>query len=158
MAYGYAQDTQVPVERSRAEIERMLRNYGAKSFQSGWNETHGSAYVAFEIQKRQVQFTLPIPSADDKRFAKDGNKKTRTPEGRERAAEKEQRRRWRCLALLVKAKLEGVESGIVGFEEEFLGAFVVAGQTIAAHLVPRLDALESAFKALPAAPRSAEAP
>jgi len=31
----YAAKTEVPIERSRAEIERMLIRYGAKAFQVG---------------------------------------------------------------------------------------------------------------------------
>lgn len=32
----YAQGTEVPADRSRAEIERMLIRFGADQFVSGW--------------------------------------------------------------------------------------------------------------------------
>jgi len=32
----YARDTSVSVERSKAEIERLLQRYGAKEFAHGW--------------------------------------------------------------------------------------------------------------------------
>jgi len=34
----YAEDTRVPIERSRSEIERTLERYGATAFSYGWDE------------------------------------------------------------------------------------------------------------------------
>jgi hypothetical protein len=39
--------------------------------------------------------------------------------------EKATRQRWRALALVIKAKLEAVESGITIFEDEFLAHIVL---------------------------------
>ena len=45
----------------------------------------------------------------------------------------EVRRRWRALLLVIKAKLESVESGIETFEEAFASQIVLAnGQTVGA--------------------------
>jgi hypothetical protein len=43
----YAEKTDVPAERSRAEIESLLRRYGATGFLSGWADDR--AHVAFEM-------------------------------------------------------------------------------------------------------------
>jgi len=52
------------------------------------------------------------------------------------------RQRWRALALAIKAKLEAVESGITGFEEEFLSHIIMAdGKTIGEHIVPQVAQL-----------------
>jgi response regulator RpfG family c-di-GMP phosphodiesterase len=43
----------------------------------------------------------------------------------------ETRRRWRCLAMVIKAKLEVVASGISSFEEEFLAhVMLYDGRTV----------------------------
>ena len=43
----YAETTKVPVDRSRAEIERVLERYGCSRF-GIMNETDGSALLYFE--------------------------------------------------------------------------------------------------------------
>jgi hypothetical protein len=127
---SYAQNTSVPVERSRIEIERVLAKYGATRFGS-MTEADGSAVVYFEHKGRQIQLPLPMPPKNDRRF----------PDGIRR--EREQRRRWRVLLITVKAMIEAVESGIVTFDQAFLAHIVVPGTatTIGQQIVPRLDAL-----------------
>ncbi|GAB3273614.1 hypothetical protein GCM10027449_11200 [Sinomonas notoginsengisoli] len=43
------------------------------------------------------------------------------------SAQEAARHRWRQLALLLRAKLEAVDSGIVTFDQEFLGCMVLPG-------------------------------
>lgn len=70
-----------------------------------------------------------------------------TPTGRARAQraaidarEKAMRQRWRALALVVKAKLEAVESGITTFEDEFLAHIVLPdGSTVGEFMVPQIE-------------------
>lgn len=131
----YAATTEVSSDRSRAEIEKTLTRYGARQFMYGWDEDH--AIIGFVIRGRQVRFVLPLPNRDSKEF-------TRTPTGRARAAtqvreayEQAVRQRWRALALVIKAKLEAVESGIVSFDAEFLAQLVLPnGQTVGDQVVP----------------------
>ena len=50
------------------------------------------------------------------------------------------RQRWRALALVIKAKLEAVEAGIVTFEEEFAMHMVLPnGQTVGEWVVPQIN-------------------
>jgi hypothetical protein len=50
------------------------------------------------------------------------------------------RQRWRALNLVVKAKLEAVESGIATFEDEFLAyTMLPGGATVGQWLTPQLD-------------------
>jgi len=138
----YAEETDVPAERSRAEIERVLQRYGAARFCSGWQENKG--FVAFECRGRNVRFVLPVPDKNDKRFQ-------RTPTGRARrdngdaalrAWEQACRSRWRALLLVIKAKLEAVECGITTFEEEFLAhTLIVGNRTVAEILLPQMDTI-----------------
>ena len=136
----YAAATSVSVERSRAEIETILRRYGADAF-GYWTES-GRAVVQFRFQRWCVRFDVPLPPKDDAEF-------TRTPaKGLRRAAdaahaawEQACRQRWRALALVVKAKLEAVEAEISTFEEEFLAHLILpSGHTVAAYALPRLRA------------------
>lgn len=141
----YAKHTDVPVARSKAEIEQLLQRYGAEKFVSGWEAA--GAVILFEAHARRVKFYLPLPGADAFR-----TKEFKRPSGRgmytrdvsaaeaERAMDQEHRRRWRALALVIKAKLEAVQSGIAEFEDEFLAHIIVpGGQTIGEKLRPQID-------------------
>lgn len=58
---------------------------------------------------------------------------------RKAAYEQAVRQRWRALALLIKSKLEAVESGITVFEEEFMAHVVLPdGKTVGQHLLPQI--------------------
>ena len=121
----YAQNTSVPVDRSRSEIERQLQRFGASGFGYGWEGSQ--EVVAFTYRGKQVRMTLPMPSPSG----------YRSEEHRQR----ERRRRWRSLAMVVKALLVAVDDGILSFEESFLGYFVMPdGQTLGQALIPRLEA------------------
>ena len=119
----FAKDTTVAVERSRAEIERMLTRYGASKFASGWDER--GATIMFEASNRRIRFSLALPLLGDKRFDRDGRGSTRNPAQRIAAREQACRQKWRALALVIKAKLEAVDSGITSFETEFLAHVVL---------------------------------
>jgi hypothetical protein len=134
----YADRTEVSSDRSRAEIERTLRRYGASAFAYGWQGLE--AQVMFELADRRVKFAIPMPDPDDAVF-------TQTPTGRERsvaAAEKEYeqavRQRWRALALVIKAKLEAVDAKISTVENEFLAHIVLPdGSTVGEWASPQLQ-------------------
>lgn len=135
----YAESTDVTADRSRSEIEKTLSRYGATSFMYGWDG--GRAVVAFVVNSRQVRFILPMPDRTERRF-------THTPARGQRrtdaqvASEYDQavRQRWRALNLVIKAKLEAVETGIVGFDAEFLAHLVLpSGETFGDWAAPQLD-------------------
>ena len=135
----YAESTHVPSDRSRSEIERTLRRYGATAFAYGWQE--GAAQLMFEMANRRIRFTLPLPDpdADEFRLTPSG-KYERTAKGQEEAYEQAVRQRWRALALVIKAKLEAVEAGISTVEDEFLSHVALpAGGTVGEWMKPRLD-------------------
>lgn len=133
----YAESTSVAADRSRAEIERTLARYGATAFGYGWSGDR--AMVEFAMAGRRVRFILPMPDRADPDF-------TLTPTGRDRsrsqaeaAWEQATRQRWRALSLVVKAKLEAVETGITSFEEEFLAHIVLPnGETVGQWAVPQV--------------------
>ncbi|TXH10143.1 MAG: hypothetical protein E6R04_06265 [Spirochaetes bacterium] len=134
----YAANTEVSVDRSRAEIERTLTRYGAKQFLYGWD--HSRAVVGFVIHNRQVRFLLPLPDRDDPSFSKTPTGKTRTAKAASDAFDQEVRSRWRSLSLVIKAKLEAVAANISHFDSEFLANIVLPnGQTVGEVVTPRIE-------------------
>lgn len=140
----YAESTTVPVEKSKAEIERTLSRHGAEQFVSGWDST-GRAMIGFSIQSRMVQMRLLLPAKDDPKFRKTATGRVRRdPGAAEREWEQACRVQWRALALVVKAKLEAVEAGISTIEREFLADILLTnGQTFGVWAAPQLEAVYS---------------
>jgi len=135
----YAEDTSVPIERSKAEIEKILLQHGATTFASGWDA--GAAYIGFEMKSRKVRFVLEMPNRQDKRFWLTPGRGLKRTEG-QAYAEWEQacRQSWRALFLVVRAKLEAVEAKISTFEQEFLAHIILpSGETVGSWLGPQLD-------------------
>ncbi len=130
----FAAKTEVPVEKSRMEIETTVRRYGADGFQSGWNEEKAS--VQFRCKGRVVRFVMTLPRRDDKAFTTftrgDGFvTHRRTPASAAALWEQACRQKWRALLLLVKANLEAVDAGIETFEEAFFANIVMPdGRTV----------------------------
>lgn len=155
----YAKDTEVSVERSRAEIETTLNRYGADTF--AYMQQPGHAAIGFRIGGRQIRFVLPLPEREafrtyEVRTANQfgatgtGKKMRRDDEAVYRAWEQACRQRWRALALAIKAKLEAVESGIASFEDEFLAYVVLpGGETVGDWARPQLARALSEGRPLP---------
>jgi hypothetical protein len=138
----YAADTEVSPEKSRAQLERLLKDHGAKEFHSGWDAERD--IIEFGFQNLQIRFILKRPKRSD-------YYRSRSPQA---AMEQADRQRWRALYLVVRAKLEAVESGLAIIENEFLANIVTpTNQTIGEILQPRLKAGEFDIqRALPPAP------
>lgn len=139
MIYGrrYANRTKVSSDRSQAEIQRILKRYGASGYIYGWQGD--KAVIGFEMKKRRVKFVLPLPKKDD--FATSDAGRERCATAQEKAWEYASRQCWRALALSIKAKLETVESGIAVFEQEFLAYLEVpgTGKTYGDMAIPAID-------------------
>jgi hypothetical protein len=102
----YAARTTVTPQKSRAEIESVIKRYGATGFNSGWQGE--DVRVEFLCKDRHIRFVM-----------------------REPQSEQAKRQKWRALLLLVKAKLEAVDAKIVTFEEAFLSDIVMSdGKTV----------------------------
>ncbi len=135
----YAEKTTVTSADSRTEIEKTLRRYGADQFMYGWEET--KAAIGFRLGGRQVRFILPLPNRqDDEIRLTPAKRQNRSPEAQEAAYEQAVKQRWRALALVIKAKLEAVETGITEFDEEFLAHIVLPnGTTVGQFMLPQID-------------------
>lgn len=133
----YAENTQVPSDRSRADIERTLGRYGAAGFMYGWQGDR--AVIAFELEGRRIRFDLPMPDRRSTEFTRTDTGRERSPAQAEKAHEQAVRQRWRALHLVIKAKLEAVDSGITEFDEEFLAHIVLpSGDTVGRWMLPQV--------------------
>jgi hypothetical protein len=137
----YAEATTVSVVNSRAELEAMLKRYGA-THTAIFNEP-GRTMIAFRMAERNVRITLPLPDKSAREFTHAtfgarGEQK-RNPEAQQTAWEKACRQKWRSLVLAVKAKLVSVADGIETFEEAFMAHVVMPdGRTVAETITPNI--------------------
>ena len=134
----FAENTSVSSEKSRMEIERILGKYGADGFMYGWETER--AVVAFRMNGRHVKFVLPMPDRTSREFTHTPEKNMRRSETAAAAAyEQSVKQRWRALALVIKAKLEAVESGITVFDNEFMAHIQLPnGETVGDWMRPQI--------------------
>lgn len=151
---SFAAQTTVSVAKTKGEIEDLILRYGADQFGT-LQETHRSTIV-FAVMGRRVKFVLNIPAKDEKRFthqkarAQYMSPTKRTDLQAQALWEQECRRLWRCLLLVIKAKLEACSSGVVTFESEFMAHFITPnGTTVAEEIGPQLLAMHESGKHAP---------
>jgi len=139
---AYAEDTDVPVSRSKEQIEALIRKRGGSNIFVGWDENAGRAGVMWSMDKRQVRLTVPIPDVFSDEIRKIRNSyRTRSDSACMRRHEQVQRTRWRCLLLCIKAKFESIDSGVETFEEAFLSQTLLAdGKAVGETMLPQLEA------------------
>lgn len=118
---AFARKTRVSADRTRSEIERLLARHKAKQYGTAIDYDNRSARVQFRLSDRVVRFSLALPG---------GNQQSASYAQQERS-------RWRALLLVIKAKLEAVESGIASFEDEFMARIVLPDdKTVGDHVSP----------------------
>jgi hypothetical protein len=138
----FAANTSVAAERSRMEIELVLKKYGASRF--AYVSEIERADIGFEMKERLVRFSVPLPQLADFKRVDDSRVhagfRIRTEIQMAEACEQAVRQRWRALLLMIRAKLEAVESGIESFDTAFLPYTVVPGtsKTFAEWAVPQI--------------------
>lgn len=134
----YAEKTSVGVSNSRSEIEKTLVRYGAAGFAYGWEDNR--AVVSFRLSGVTVRFQINMPDLQSDDFQKTDRGRPRKKDAAIKSWEQAQRQRWRALNLVIKAKLEAIDSGITTFEEEFLAHIMLhSGATIGNIIMPQLD-------------------
>ncbi len=144
----YAANTRVSVDRSRAEIQKILRRYGATRVAEAWE--HGRACVQFELGGMVARIDVPMPTRAD--VFKALKRKRATEAAVRRAADQAERQRWRAFVLLLKAKLESCELGVVSFEREFLPHLLLDNGATVGEAMERAMADGQARLAIPAPP------
>ncbi|MGH8921871.1 MAG: hypothetical protein ACRD0H_26610, partial [Actinomycetes bacterium] len=141
MAY---EATEVAVEKSQAEIRKLLYGHGAVNFSFGEARHAGQpwALVEFVHQDQAVRVQVAHKPVNTRLLREKVNRSRSRSEDQIRRdlEEQEARRIWRVLFHGLKARLVSVEEGVETFEEAFLAHLVdpVTGRTIweqAKHLV-----------------------
>lgn len=127
MASTFAKSTTVSVSRTKVEIEELLAKHGAFQYGIANNEKQGFAICFFSLDNRQVQIKLPLP--ESKKYNSD------------QAWAQATRSRWRCLLLILKAKLELIELQLSTVQREFLADVRLPdGRSVSEWLEKDLDA------------------
>jgi hypothetical protein len=164
----YAEDTSVPVARSRGEIDSLLRDWGAVGIQ--WTDEFDQDRVTlrFVWPHDDVRYTarvsVKLPSrASLEEQAIDGRSTWRKEVSKTKLAalmEARGRREHRLLLLWLKAALNAVDAQVVAAEEVFLPFLEGAdGRTVGEVAVPKMHTLlrVSADRLL-SAPRTEDKP
>jgi hypothetical protein len=117
----FAEGTDVPVSRSKAALDELLRRHNASQVILGADHERAAIFVAFTLGGRQVRLKAAV--------SREGR---RNPEQLEREV-------WRALLLITKAKLEYIAMGQSSIESEFLANIVLPdGRTVVEDVAPKL--------------------
>lgn len=122
---AYAERTTVPMEKSIAETITLIKRAGAVRC-AQYDEPEGFQ-ISFELHDRLIRFRVPFPKMDDMPQY-NGNRVALTVARRREMLEQAKRQKARALMLVIKAKLESIESGVETFEEAFLPNIVLANK------------------------------
>lgn len=127
---SYAAGTNVSVDRSLSEVQRLLERFGCDQFgfaQEKSSTTARRTLLMFRWGGYAFKLDVPLPDPASKMF-------THTPKGQRRTQiqamdhfEREVCRRYRVLVLWVKAQLEAISLGVVRMEEAFLNWIMIPG-------------------------------
>lgn len=120
----YAEGTTVPVTKSQAEMAGILAAHGVT--RQGWMTGPDGDELMFELGGHRFRFAIPKPTlAEIRRDYPNAYDQQAKLDG-------EWRRRWRANVLLLKAKLEFIDSGDTTLERELLPYMLTeGGQTVA---------------------------
>jgi hypothetical protein len=124
----YAKETSVSPEKSREEIEKTLKRWGAEAF--AYIEEGNRFMIAFKLKGRYIRKYIPLPTKHSfKTIAK---------------FEQAVRQRWRAALLGIKARLEEIDSGIMTIEEAFLDGIVIyvgegKSTTVGDYMIPQIE-------------------
>ncbi|CAN5573437.1 hypothetical protein BH10PSE14_BH10PSE14_06320 [soil metagenome] len=125
---AYAENTSVPIEKSVAEIVGLVKKAGATSI-AQWEEP-ARFTIQFSLSARLLRFRVTLPAWQDMP-ERNGRREVLSQAQREVIAARRAMQRARALLLVIKAKLESVESNVESFEEAFLANVVMAdGATV----------------------------
>lgn len=125
---AFAENTTVAFEKSVAEIITVTKRAGAQ--QIGQFEGQDQFVIQFVLTDRLIRFRVPLPALDSIPM-RNGNNVALTSSQRQDRLAQSHRQRGRALLLVIKAKLESVESGIETLEQAFLAHVVMAdGATV----------------------------
>jgi hypothetical protein len=120
---SYAAKTTISFDRSIGEIIGMVRAKGAAQIAQMDN---GDMFIlAFSMNERQIRFTIPLPTIAEMP-QRDGRNSPIPNARKAEMVEQARRQKGRALMLVIKAKLESIESKVETMEQAFLANVVLA--------------------------------
>lgn len=148
MTRRFAQDTTVPVERTQAEISKLLADHGATARVVGVDDASGTAVIMFKLAGRNIHVVVPLPTAPAKPNGRYPNGWFHFSDEQKRAwargvQQQQERAVWRGMLLLLKAKLEAIEGGYATVEHEFLADVLLPNGATVGQLVEK--SVEAAY-------------
>lgn len=133
----YARGTTVPVQRSIAELQALASRFGAKRFGYATDD-EGSSVITFATDQRAYRLEVNPSEPEEHKFTPTGQ--LRGAVARSTMARDETARRWRSLALLMKALLVAVDDGLMDTQTALLPwTLLPDGTTIGQWAGPALD-------------------
>ena len=106
-------DTTVSIEKSKEDINRLLKKFGCNGIQWTWIDNREILRFIHEFEmkgvKHGITFEISIPDI--------GKRKGR---GYDKVFVRNERQAYRIVVHIIKAKLTAVETGVETFENEFL--------------------------------------
>lgn len=111
---AYAEGTTVPINASRAELTGLMIKHDVLEFGWMWDKATQTDRLLFTMGAGQYRIDITKPTVEEI-YAKFPNHRDTDAK-----IDAEHRRRWRAAVLLLKAKLEFVDSGDTTMEREFL--------------------------------------
>lgn len=119
----YAEGTKVTIASSRAEIMGILAKHGVEKQATAVGPDGDQ--IIFELQGKQFRLSILKPTlAEIRRMYPNAYDEQAKMDG-------EHRRRWRANVMLLKAKLEFIDSGDTTLEREMMPYMVTSGgQTV----------------------------
>jgi hypothetical protein len=134
---AYAENTEVSVDKSIGEIIALIRKAGADRIAQ--MQEPGRIAMQFFLKDRLLRFTIALPSLQDGPQV-DRHGYGLSTDQKLKKQQQRHRQRARALLLVIKAKLESVESNVETFEEAFLANIVTpGGATVADWLIPQIE-------------------
>lgn len=144
----YAVGTEVPVSKSRDELEKLLERHGAAQIQVSRDSATKHAVVIFRLSERCIRLDVKVdasgvPNVGDNAWDRPEGDVIEFPRGwgamstvkrnewRSQLLEQKDREAWRRLLLITKGKLEIVADAESSIEREFLADILLPnGSTV----------------------------
>lgn len=151
----FAEGTTVPINNTKLEIMDLVQKHtGSEAITL---TIQGRPTATFTKDGRLYKFDVPAVDPKDRYVTHTPTGRPRSGEALQAAVEAEERRLWRALLLVLKAKFEILRAVPVTFEQEFLPNLVLPNRiTVEEHFTPLIERainqgqLPSSMLALPA--------
>ena len=145
----YANETQVPIARSRGQIDSLLRQWGVDGIQWTDDFRHDKVQLQFvwryDDNDYLARISVGLPTREDlEDEAIDGRTNRVSEKKLDKLMTERGKREHRLLLLFLKGALEAIEAGVISAEQLFLPYLVGAdGRTVSEAVEDRLPVLLS---------------